>query len=173
MKALIFIEDLVDEREFIYPYFRFKEAGFEVDVAGKEIREYVGKRGFKGYPLKATITFEEALKKDYDVVFIPGGYAPDKLRTYPEVLEIVRKAKLIAAVCHGPRVLISAGLVKDNVPVAAYKSLKDDIENAGGRYVTEVSEYEIEGKTIITGTGPDDLPEIFRRIMRKIRSTTE
>ena len=167
-RVLILIEDLVDEREFIYPYFRFKEAGFEVDVAGKEAREYTGKRGFKGYPLRATITFEEALKREYDVVFVPGGYAPDKLRTYAEVLEILRKAKVIGAVCHGPRVLISAGLIKKGAEVSAYVSLKDDIENAGGVYKKGVSEYEYEGKRIITGSGPDDLPEMMRRILAKI-----
>ena len=169
-RVALFIEDLVDEREFMYPFFRFLEEGFEVDVIGKEKRLYSGKRGFRGRPLEATKTLEEASKEEYDIAFIPGGYAPDRLRTYKEVIEIVRKAKILAAICHGPWVLISAKLIKPNARVAAYKSLKDDIENAGGIYSTEVSYYEYEGKHIFTAVDPRHLPELLKRVIEKARS---
>ncbi len=112
MKVAVLIEDYFDERELIYPLYRFMELG-EVDVVGPELREYHGKYGFK---VKAARVAAPEAAEEYDVIWIPGGYAPDRLRRSKAILEMVKQAvklgKIVAAVCHGPWILISAGVIK-------------------------------------------------------------
>jgi len=84
MKAAVLVEDLFDERELVYPYYRLRELGFEVDLVGPELREY---RGKSGLAVKATRDARSALQEDYIVLWIPGGYAPDRLRRSRDVLE--------------------------------------------------------------------------------------
>jgi len=83
---------------------------------------------------------QEVSPDDIDALIIPGGFSPNALRIIPEVLDFVRKlhekGKIIAAICHGPQVLISAGLVK-NRRVTAYRAIKDDIINTGAIFVDE------------------------------------
>jgi protease I len=114
LKVLIFIEKDYEDSEFIYPKYRMLEEGAKVVVAGSASqKEYKGK---KGYPTKAEIAFSEVHWKDYDALVIPGGYAPDKLRQDPNVLEIIKNmhqgSKLIAFICHAGWVLISANILK-------------------------------------------------------------
>jgi len=103
VKVAVLLDELVEDVEFIYPYFRFKEEGFETYTVAVEKRTYKGK---KGCPHKADKAFEEVKNETFDCVYIPGGYAPDRLRRYPEILEFVRRhfenGKIVAAVCHGP-----------------------------------------------------------------------
>ncbi|MEM2302612.1 MAG: DJ-1/PfpI family protein [Candidatus Bathyarchaeia archaeon] len=99
---------------------------------------------------------------------MPGGFSPDALRLVPEVLELVRKAyergKIIAAICHGPQVLISAGLVKGR-KVTSYVAIKDDLINAGAIFVDEPA---VRDGNIITGRVPDDLPEFCQMIIESL-----
>jgi protease I len=165
MRAAILVEDLFDERELIYPFYRLKEMGFQVDLVGPEVKTYRSKLGME---VKADVSAEPELAEAYDVIWIPGGYAPDRLRRSKKVLEMVRRAvergKIVAAVCHAPWVLISAGVVKGR-RLTGFHSIWDDLRNAGA-YLTE-EEAVVDGN-IITGTGPDAMPEMMRLLRELI-----
>ncbi|MCL4512108.1 MAG: type 1 glutamine amidotransferase [Bacteroidetes bacterium] len=134
-KAVITIANGVEDAEFIYPYYRLQEADFSVDVATKKRADVVAKNGL---PIAATVDAEQIREADYDLIVVPGGYeSPDRVRQIENVLQVVRdfdaKGKLIASVCHGPWVLISAGIVKDR-RMTCYPGCKDDLINAGAKY---------------------------------------
>jgi Putative intracellular protease/amidase len=165
MKAAVLVEDLFDERELVYPYYRLRELGFEVDLVGPELREY---RGKSGLAVKATRDARSALQEDYIVLWIPGGYAPDRLRRSRDVLELVRKVAgrgVVAAVCHAPWVLISAGLVKGR-RVAGFFSIHDDLRNAGAVVVDAAF---IRDGNIVTGTDPEAMPGMFKLLLEALR----
>lgn len=164
-RVLIFLEDLVEDSEFLYPYLRFREEGFEVVSAAPQIRDYKGKKGMTFRPDK---TLKEVSGEEFDCIFIPGGYAPDRLRRYEEVLSLVRRhyeaGKLVCAVCHGPWVLISAKVVKGK-RVTGFYAIKDDLENAGAVYTGRP--VEMDGN-LITATDPNSMLEMIKLVLKKI-----
>ena len=132
--AIITAQNFQDE-EHIYPYYRFLEAGFNVDVATKDKTPVFGKYGV---PARPNISTSELDPDKYDAVFLPGGFeAPDRVRLLEEVLEFVRvmdkQNKLIAAICHGPWILISAGITKGR-KMTAFWSIEADVRNSGADY---------------------------------------
>jgi protease I len=134
-KAVIIIAVGVEDTEFAYPYYRLQEDGFTVDVATKGKKDTSGKWGL---PISATVDAETIMGKDYDLVVIPGGYeSPDRVRQIKNVLELLRafdaEKKVISSVCHGPWVLISAGIVRGR-HLTCYPGCKDDLINAGALY---------------------------------------
>jgi len=161
LKAAVLVEDYFDERELIFPLYRLKELGFEVELVGPEVKEYHGKQGFR---IAAAVKANPSRAEEYDLIWIPGGYAPDRLRRSREILELVRRAylsgKVIAAVCHAPWVLISAGVIRGK-KVAAFYAIHDDVKNAGGILVEDEA---IRDGNLITGTGPEAMPKMFRLI---------
>ncbi len=169
MRVAILLEDLVEDVEFIYPYFRFKEEGFVVDVIAPQIKTYKGK---KGCSFASKKSIKDVDPEDYDILFIPGGYAPDRLRRYPEILNFVRRMhelnKIIGAVCHGPWVLISAHIIKGK-KITGYFAIKDDIINAGAAYTGKPVEKD---GNIITGTDPEALSALIKEIIKEARKKT-
>ena len=167
-KVLVLCEDLYEEMELWYPYYRLLEEGFEVLLVGTEKLEYQGKNGL---PVKADILVEELDPAAVDAVVIPGGYAPDKLRRYEKVLDLVRslheRGRVVATICHGPWVLISAGILK-NRNVTSYFAIKDDVVNAGGIY--QDSPVVVDGN-MITSRKPGDLPEFLKAVIQGIRES--
>jgi protease I len=138
-KAVIITAQGFQDEELIYPYYRLLEAGFLVDIATKGMAAAFGKYGV---PARPTIATDDMKAGDYDVVVLPGGFeAPDRVRLLPEVLEFVRQmdtqGKLIAAICHGPWILISAGIVKSR-KMTGYWSIEADIRNSGADYQHKV-----------------------------------
>lgn len=134
-RAVIITAQGFQDEEFVYPYYRLIEAGFSVDVATKDKATVFGKFGV---PARPTISTEELKTENYDLVLLPGGFeAPDRVRLLPEVLDFVRQMdqqkKLIAAICHGPWILISAGISKGR-KMTAYWSIEADIRNSGADY---------------------------------------
>ena len=124
------------DEEFIYPFYRLQEAGFIVDVATKDKENVKGKYGV---PVKATIDAKDLKESDYDLVVLPGGHeAPDRVRQIKGVLDFVKsmhdKGKIISSICHGPWIMISAGIVRGK-KISGYIAIKDDIINAGAEYV--------------------------------------
>ncbi|AAS81927.1 type 1 glutamine amidotransferase domain-containing protein [Thermus thermophilus] len=160
----ILLADLFDEREFLYPYYRVQEAGYAPMVLGPEAREYRAKSGFAW---KAEAAAGEA--PPLEGLLIPGGFAPDYLRRSPEVLALVRKVaeegKPLGAICHGPWVLVSAGLVRGR-KVTGFFSIRDDLENAGGLYREEG--VVVDGN-LVTAQGPKDLPAFMRAFLGLFR----
>lgn len=134
-RAVIITAQGFQDEEFIYPYYRLQEAGFTVDVATKDKAVVHGKYGV---PARPTVSFTDLREDHYDLVVLPGGHeAPDRVRQEPPVLEFVRqmidKRKIVAAICHGPWILISAKVVQ-NRRATCYAGMADDLKNAGAIY---------------------------------------
>jgi protease I len=135
-KALIITGKFVQDPEFIYPFYRLKEAGFEVVVATEDGKETFGVAGTK---IPVDITTDDMDLAEYDVLVLPGGArALEYIRQNKKVLDFISafnaQGKLIACICHGAQLLISAKVVKGR-KISGYYSLRDDIENAGAIYV--------------------------------------
>jgi protease I len=141
MRALILTGKFVQDHEFIYPFYRLQEEGFMVDVATIDGKDTVGAIGTK---IPSDVNFDrmkeiEATGKGYDLLVIPGGAkCMEYLRQEEDVLEFIAdfhdKAKVIASICHGAQMLISAKIVKGR-KISGYYSIKDDINNAGAEYI--------------------------------------
>lgn len=163
-KFLSFIGDLYDEKEFIYPYYRLQEAGFQVDVAGTDTIAYNGKNGMAE---KATIRFKDVNVDEYAGLVIPGGFAPDRMRQDKDALELVRRFneqnKPIAMICHAGWVGISAGIMED-VTATATPAIKDDMVNAGVKW----SDEPVVDGNIITARNPGDLAVYVKMILDAI-----
>ncbi len=133
--AIIVAQNFQDE-EFVYPYYRVIEEGYQVDVATPDGLNMLGKYGV---PARATKSTTDLKAPDYDCVILPGGFeSPDRLRIRKEVLGFVREmyetGKLVAAICHGPWICISAGIMEGK-RATAYISIADDMKNAGAIYL--------------------------------------
>lgn len=170
-KVAVLVEDNYQVLEVWYPYLRLREDGIETLLVGTgRKREYKSK---EGYPAVEQLPIEKARVADFFGVVIPGGYAPDILRRYKEVNNFVRemykKNKLVAAICHGGWVLVSAGIVKGK-KVTGFYAIKDDLVNAGGKFIDK--EVVVDGN-LITSRKPFDLPAFCREILRKIKKSEE
>jgi protease I len=161
-KIAILLEQLYEDPEFWYPYYRLMEAGAQVTVVAPEAREYKSKYG---YPATADLAAKNVKAEQYDAVVIPGGYSPDHMRRSPELIGFVKNAfekeKVIAAICHGPWILASVGAVKGR-KVTAFYSIKDDLINAGADFVDR---EVVRDKNVITSRMPRDLPAFCREII--------
>jgi protease I len=168
MKVAIFTEDMYEDVEFWYPFYRLKEAGHSPVVIGSGRKECF--QGKHGVPNKVDMSIKEARSADFDAVVVPGGYAPDKMRLQPEFAQLVRlmhdDGKLVASLCHGPWVLASAGILNGR-KVTCWPTLKDDMMNAGARYFDQ--EVVVDGN-IITSRKPDDLPAFMAEVVRYLGS---
>lgn len=164
----ILIEDLYEDSELIYPYYRMKEAGYEVFLVGTEKGStYTGKKGVK---MSSDLSAKEALDMKADAIIIPGGYAPDLMRRHKTTVELVKRAAkssvIIAAICHGPWMLAEADVIRGK-DVTCFHSIAKDIINAGGKY--KDSEVVVDNN-IITSRKPDDLPAFCKNIIKAIGS---
>jgi protease I len=153
-----------EDLELHYPLLRLKEAGFDVKVIALTKEPVRGKHGLTVNP---DLTFAEAKPGEFDCVVIPGGWAPDRLRRYREVLDFVKGVAargIVAAICHGPQILISAGLLKGR-RVTCVSAIKDDVINAGAEYLD--GPVVVDGN-LITSRIPADLPYFCREIIRAL-----
>ncbi|MDT8302405.1 MAG: type 1 glutamine amidotransferase domain-containing protein [Sedimentisphaerales bacterium] len=155
-KVAIMIDEMYQVLEVWFPYYRFKEAGLDVNfVAAEAKKQYHSK---EGYPCISEVAAVEADADDYDCIVIPGGFAPDFMRRNVEVIrfanEMVNTGKVIAAICHGGWLLCSTRAYKDK-KATCFMAIKDDIINAGAEYVD--AECVVDGN-LITSRKPDDLP---------------
>jgi protease I len=161
-RAVVLVEELYEETEAWCPIYRLREAGVAVVIAGTGAASY---KGLHGYPIQTDAKAEDLNADDFDLVVVPGGYAPDVLRSDPGVQSLVRDAnardKVIAAMCHGPWVLISSGLVQGRTLTSLFR-IRDDVENAGARWVDE--EVVIDGN-LITSRSPADIPAFCSAII--------
>jgi protease I len=148
--------------ELHYPLLRFIEEGADVKVVAPTRDVYRGKRGLSIVP---DLTIDEALSMDFDIVIIPGGWSPDRLRRDSRVVEFVRKhgqkGAIIGAICHGPQLLISAKLLNGK-KVTCVSGIKDDVINAGATFID--APVVVDGN-IITSRVPDDLPSFCKTII--------
>jgi protease I len=165
-KAAVLIEDIYQEMEVWYPVYRLREAGATVKMIGPEKKVYKSKLG---YEAAADAEAAKVKAADFDVIVIPGGYAPDRMRVHKSMVKLVadglKLGKCVAAICHGGWMLCSAGGIKGRT-VTGYIAIKDDLVNAGAKYVDK--EVVVDGN-LITSRKPDDLPAFCRAIIEKIR----
>ncbi|HLI46345.1 MAG TPA: type 1 glutamine amidotransferase domain-containing protein [Geobacterales bacterium] len=166
MKVLFLLGEGFEDLEFYYPYYRLIEEGFEVVVAGKSKSKVSGKHG---YTFEPNITFDNVRPEEYDALVIPGGKSPANIREDPNVQKIVKffmeKSKPVAAICHGPQVLISAGVVKGR-KLTSWFEVSKEITAAGGQYVN--TEVIIDGN-LITSRHPGDLPYFSRELIKALK----
>jgi protease I len=167
-KMLIFLEKGVEDSEFIYPFYRFQEEGYKMlIVAPKEHEIYTGKRGGS---FTSDIAPKDVNVDEYDAVIIPGGQAPDRMRLNKGLVEIVkeasRKGKVIAAVCHGPQMLIEADIVRGKT-ATSWPSVRTDLRNAGAKVVDEKA--VVDGN-LVTSRSPDDLPDFCKATIKLLNS---
>lgn len=164
-RILIFVEHYYEDLELWYPRIRLEEEGMKVVIAGPERRNYAGKNG---YPCLPDITIADVNTAEYDGLVIPGGWAPDKLRRIPRVLEIVREfqhdVKTIGMICHAGWVPISAGILRGR-KVTGVSAIKDDLENAGATFL-DLS-VVIDGNLVSSRT-PADLPDFCRGLIANL-----
>lgn len=158
-KVAILVENNYQEMEFYYPYYRLLEEGAEVIVVGSGRDVYTSKNG---YPARQTVTAGEVAASDVDGVIVPGGYAPDIMRTNDEMVKLVREAfdggKVVAAICHAGWMLASAGVLAGK-KATAVRAIRDDMVNAGCEFLDQ--EVMRDGN-LITSRTPPDLPAFMR-----------
>ena len=164
-QVIILVEEIFNDQEFWYPYYRLKEAGAKVVVVGSAMQVYTGKAGTQ---VKPDVTAETISAADFDGVVIPGGYAPDHMRRNPAMVKLVRDlfegGKVVAAICHAGWMLASAKILRGRT-VTSFFSIKDDLIHAGAHYVDQ--EVAVDGK-LITSRKPEDLPAFMRAILEAL-----
>ena len=166
MRALIISADNFEDTELLVPYYRLKEEGIEVDIASLKRGTIKGKHG---YEVEVDKTLKEVSPDDYDILILPGGKAPEAIRKDSYALEIAkdffRKNKPVSAICHGPKTLISAGLLKGR-HATCYKSVAKEMKDAGAFY--EDKEVVVDGN-LVTSRQQPDLPAFLRETMKILK----
>jgi protease I len=166
-KVIILVEEMYNEFEFWYPYYRLKEAGADVVVVGSgSALEYKSKVGL---PCKVDISVDKVSATDFHGIIIPGGYAPDHMRRHPAMVDLVTElsesGKVVAAICHAGWMLTSADIVKGRT-VTSFFAIKDDLVHAGGNWVDQ--EVVVDDK-LITSRKPDDLPAFMKAVIAALQ----
>ncbi|MBE9128383.1 MULTISPECIES: DJ-1/PfpI/YhbO family deglycase/protease [unclassified Coleofasciculus] len=166
-KVAILIEDQFEDSEFNIPNTALKQAGANVVVLGSRMNdEYQGKGGKVSVKPDATAT--EVRSEDFDAIVIPGGAAPDKIRANPNAVRLIMDAmaqgKLIAAVCHGPQILIEADQLRGK-QATGFRSIRKDMQNAGATYINEP--LVVDGN-LITARQPSDLPIFTATLLSRL-----
>lgn len=167
-KIVILIGPEYEDLEAWYPKYRLEEAGFETPLIGMGDAHYRGKHG---YPARADGKVSDIDPKGLAGIVVPGGWAPDRLRRDPAVLELVRgvaeNGGMVATICHGPSVLISAGILGGK-KMTAFEAIRDDVVNAGAQFVDE--EVVVDGN-LVTSRMPSDLPAFARAMLEVLASS--
>jgi protease I len=184
-KIAIIIANEFEDIELLYPFLRLSEEGAEVVIIpimfGSHPRPACKDKPITGrYGIPVPLGFHKegiryAIREinqvkpiDFDAIIIPGGFSPDRLRIIKEVIDFIKEAykkdKIIAAICHGPQLLISAGIIKGK-KCTSYEAVKDDLINAGAKFVDEPA---VKDGNVITARVPDDLPEFCQLIIESL-----
>ncbi|MFN3323353.1 MAG: type 1 glutamine amidotransferase domain-containing protein [Bryobacteraceae bacterium] len=159
-RVAVLVDNVYQELEVWYPYFRFLEAGAEVVMVGAQAgATYTSKMG---YPAVAQKSYDEVKAADFDGVVVPGGFAPDHIRRHSKAIQFVRdmneQGKLVASICHGLWVACSANILRGR-RTTCFFAIKDDVVNAGGLY--EDAEVVVDGN-LVSSRKPEDLPAFCR-----------
>jgi deglycase len=165
-RVAILVEDGFEDRELTGPVEALRAAGATVTVVGPTAgAEFHGKRGAV---VAAELGAGSARMRDFDALVIPGGHAPDKMRMRHAMVDLARDAmdagKPVAAICHGPQVLISANVLRGRT-LTCWPSIAVDVKNAGGLYVDKPV---VEDGNLITSRKPDDVPVFSEAIIRAL-----
>ncbi len=166
-KIAILVEDLYQVLEVWYPILRLKEEGIDVNILGTGTKEVYPSK--EGYPVKADADVKNVKPSDFDAVIIPGGWAPDFLRRHESAVNFVKRlysdGKIVAAICHGGWMLVSAGILKGHTATCFF-AIKDDVIAAGARYIDK---EVVVDKNLITARKPEDLPAFVKEIIKALK----
>ena len=167
LHLLTFVDDLYEDLELWYPKLRMREEGIRVTTAALVAEHhYVGKHG---YPCVSDAPIHDLRAGDFQGVIVPGGFMPDRLRREAQVLKLVREiseaGKLVAAICHGGWIPISAGIYR-GVRVTGSLGIKDDLVNAGAHWVDAPA---VVDRHFVSSRKPDDLPDFCRAILKVLQ----
>ena len=170
-RIAILAEDDFEDSELIEPMRAVKNAGAKVFIVGSGSQEtYKGKRGSAIARVDATA--DKVNAEDFDAIIVPGGYAADKMRLHQSMVELVRKAhdlgKVVAAICHGPQLLISADIVRGR-RVTSWPSIAVDLKNAGADWIDAPV---VQDGNLITSRKPVDLPKFNKAIIEALETST-
>jgi protease I len=167
MKVAVLVENKYQVLEVWYPYLRLREEGIKTVLVGTGQHLYQSK---EGYPAQEELPVKKADPKKFAGVIIPGGFAPDYLRRYVEINRFVKNLfqsdKLVAAICHGGWVLVSAGILQ-NRKATSFMAIKDDMVNAGVQYMDQ---EVVVDQNLITSRNPYDLPAFCREIITFLKT---
>lgn len=167
-RVLIITADKVEDTEFFYPYYRLTEEGYNVDVATPKGGKFEGKHGMG---LLNSLEIENVRPENYALLYLPGGKAPSELRDNEAVLKFVREfarsGKPIAAICHGPQILISADLVRGK-QIACWPEVAKELGEAGGIFVDEAL---VEDGQFITARMPGDLHRHLYGVLQYLKGS--
>jgi protease I len=166
-RAAVLVEQMYQEMEVWYPVYRLREAGCKVTLVGPEAgQSYASKLG---YPAKSDKAARDVSADDFDLLIIPGGYAPDHMRRHEPMIRLAstmaERGKVVAAICHGPWLLCSTQALKGR-RVTCFFSIKDDVINAGGNYVDD---EVVRDGNLITSRKPDDLPAFLQAVIGAVK----
>lgn len=163
-KVIALVDHHFDDLELWYPVLRLREEGAQVDLVGPEAdTTYVGK---DGVPVKSDYAFTDVNPEEYDAIIVPGGWAPDKLRRFPEVLDMVNHMhendKAMGMICHAGWVMASADVLKGKT-VTSTPGIKDDLTNAGANWVNEPV---VTDGQLVSARRPPDLPHYLPELIK-------
>jgi len=162
MKILILSADGFEDSELLAPLVQLREAGLHVDIGSFTTGPIHGKHGANTHASRA---IAEIRPEDYDALVLPGGKAPATLRQDAQVLALVRHffaaGKPVAAICHGPQVLISAGVLSGRT-ATAYRTVAHELKAAGAQY--RDADVVVDGN-LVTSRTPADLPAFLREFV--------
>lgn len=167
MKILILSADRFEDSELLVPLARLRDEGMQVDIASFTVGPIHGKHGESVHANRAVAGIRP---EDYDALLLPGGKAPAALRQDEQVLTLVRHffaaGKPVAAICHGPQVLISAGVLSGRT-ATAYRSVADELKAANANY--RDAEVVVDGN-LVTSRTPADLPAFLREFIKILQA---
>ncbi len=163
-KAIVLLENGFEDTELTYPYYRLQEAGFEVDLVAEEADEvYESKNGQNIRSHKAA---KDVKASDYDVLVIPGGRGPDRMRIKEDIVKLTKDAVdndlVISSICHGAQLLIETDLLEGK-KATCYYSVRTDLENAGAEFLDQ--EVVVDGN-LVTSRHPGDLPAFMEETLK-------
>ncbi|MBN2479168.1 MAG: type 1 glutamine amidotransferase [Parachlamydiales bacterium] len=155
VKVAAIVDDMFEDSEYLEPVEAFEEKGHFVTNIGIKKGNIV--KGKKGSQIEIEKAIKDVKVNDFEALLIPGGSSPTTLRTNEEAVKLVKefmeKKKAVFAICHGPQLLISADVL-NNRNLTGYKSIKDDIIQAGGNYFDK---EVVVDENLVTSRTPDDL----------------
>lgn len=164
----ILVEDQYQVLEVWYPVLRLKENNIKTVVVGSGTKKTYPSK--EGYPVNVDASIDEVKSKDFDGVIIPGGFAPDFMRRKPAMAEFIREihdqGKVVASICHGGWMLVSAKILKGR-RATSFFAIRDDMEAAGCQWVDE---EVVVDKNLITSRKPDDLTAFTVEIIKYLKS---
>ena len=165
MRIACLLDSGFEDSEFKHPYDAFKQAGHQVTVIGLEAgKDLNGKKD--QVTTRAETGIDQVRPDQFDALFIPGGYSPDHLRANPKMVSFTRAffdaQKPVFAICHGPQLLITAGVVKGR-KLTAWQTIQDDLKQVGANVVDQ---DVVVDKNLVTSRKPADIPAFIRESLK-------